>query len=122
MQALKSNSEISLSKIENKAYMFIDFFDQKQDANLPRQIRDKYIITKTLGVWVLTSVYYWLSSFCARKMSTVDFKTRGAYGEVKMAFVKETCEKRAVKIIQKKKFSVHGRSQIVRVFHGYHIN
>lgn len=50
IQALKSNCEISLAKPENKAYIFIDFENAKEDANMPKLIRDRYIITKTLGV------------------------------------------------------------------------
>ena len=40
---------------------------------------------------------------------------RGACGEVKLAFKKGTCEKFAVKIISKKKFSVGGKHQIVSI-------
>ena len=39
---------------------------------------------------------------------------RGACGEVKLAFVKGSCEKVAIKIIQKKKFSIGGKHQVVR--------
>ena len=38
---------------------------------------------------------------------------RGACGEVKLAFKKGTCEKVAVKIVSKKKFSVGGKNQMV---------
>ena len=37
----------------------------------------------------------------------------GACGEVKLAFEKGTCNKYAVKIIQKKKFSIGGKTAIV---------
>lgn len=50
VQALKSNSEIALAKKENKAYIFIDFENNKEEANLPQQIRNRYTITKTLGM------------------------------------------------------------------------
>ncbi len=36
----------------------------------------------------------------------------GAYGEVRLAFDKETCEKNALKIIPKRKFTVNGRNQM----------
>ena len=39
-------------------------------------------------------------------LSTCFFATRGACGEVKLVFEKETCKKYAVKIISKKAFSV----------------
>ena len=49
IQALKNNSEVALSKKENKAYIFIDKSD-KEDRAYPPAIRDKYTITKQLGV------------------------------------------------------------------------
>jgi len=50
VQALKNNSEISLSIKENKAYMFIDNTCSNEDKAYPVEIRQKYTITKTLGV------------------------------------------------------------------------
>lgn len=85
VQALKNNSEISLCLKDNKAYIFIDK-SSKDDENYPLEIREKYTITKLLGV--------------------------GAYGEVRLAFEKYNCNKYAIKIIQKKKFSINGRHQI----------
>lgn len=41
------------------------------------------------------------------------FNFRGAYGEVKLAFERDTCEKCAIKIISKKKFSVAGKNEMV---------
>lgn len=38
---------------------------------------------------------------------------RGACGEVKVAFSKGTCERFAVKIISKKKFTIGGVNQVV---------
>ncbi len=38
---------------------------------------------------------------------------RGAYGEVRLAFQKDTCEKYAIKIISKKKFTLNGKHQMV---------
>lgn len=46
--ALKNNCEISLSKIENKAYIFIDL-ENSDDKKYPSQLRESYTITKTLG-------------------------------------------------------------------------
>ena len=42
---------------------------------------------------------------------------RGAYGEVKLAFEKgkESCEKCAIKIIKKNKFTINGRNQMVNL-------
>lgn len=49
VQALKNNSEISLCMKENKAYIFIDK-SNNEDENYPLEIRQKYTITKLLGV------------------------------------------------------------------------
>lgn len=38
---------------------------------------------------------------------------RGAYGEVKLAFEKNSCQKYAIKIIPKKTFTVNGKHQMV---------
>ena len=40
---------------------------------------------------------------------------RGACGEVKLAFSKGCCDKFAVKIISKKKFSIGGKNAIVSI-------
>lgn len=85
IQALRNNSEISLCLKENKAYIFIDT-SSNEDKNFPIEIRQKYTITKQLGV--------------------------GAYGEVRLAFEKFNCNKFAVKIIQKKQFTMNGKNQI----------
>lgn len=85
VQALKNNSEISLSLKENKAFIFIDM-SCNDDHKYPAEIRQKYTITKMLGV--------------------------GAYGEVRLAFEKNNCNKYAIKIIQKKKFSINGKHEI----------
>ena len=44
---------------------------------------------------------------------SINFVLRGACGEVRLAFVKGSCDKFACKIISKKKFSVGGTSAIV---------
>lgn len=85
IQALKNNSEIALSKTENKAFIYIDL-ENADDKNYPKELREKYTVTTTLG--------------------------KGAYGEVKLAFEKNTCEKYAVKIITKKAFTMNGRHRM----------
>ncbi|KAL8577458.1 hypothetical protein ACOMHN_021910 [Nucella lapillus] len=84
-QVLSNNDEIGLAMKKNKAYVFMDL-NAKEDADLPKELTDKYTLTKVLG--------------------------RGACGEVRLAFVKGSCEKFACKIISKKKFSVGGSSAI----------
>lgn len=84
-QVLGNNDEIALAMKKNKAFVFMDL-SVNEDASLPKELTDKYTLTKVLG--------------------------RGACGEVRLAFVKGSCEKFACKIISKKKFSVGGRSQI----------
>jgi serine/threonine-protein kinase Chk2 len=85
VQVLKNNDEISISKKENAAFIFIDL-SNREEKNWPSLINQKYTITKTLGV--------------------------GAFGEVKLAFDKTTCEKYALKILPKRMFTVKGRHMI----------
>lgn len=80
-QVLNNNDEIALSLPKNKAYVFMDTSDSDQ-SHLPEDLRQKYIMSKMLG--------------------------RGACGQVKLAFEKGTCRKVAVKIIEKKTFSIGG--------------
>ncbi|XP_077995471.1 serine/threonine-protein kinase Chk2-like [Glandiceps talaboti] len=80
-QVLNNNDEISLVTMKNKAFVFMDSNESDQE-NLPKEMKDKYRLSKVLG--------------------------RGACGEVKLAFEKGTCKKFAVKIIQKKTFSIGG--------------
>ncbi|KAL3858100.1 hypothetical protein ACJMK2_012711 [Sinanodonta woodiana] len=84
-QVLNNNDEISLALKKNKAYVYLDLA-ANEDDDLPQEIKDKYTMTKVLG--------------------------RGACGEVKLAFMKGSCEKFAVKVISKKKFSVGGKHQV----------
>lgn len=84
-QVLANNDEIALAMKKNKAFVYMDL-TVNEDADLPQEIREKYTLTKTLG--------------------------RGACGEVKLAFSKGSCEKFAVKLISKKKFSVGGKNQV----------
>lgn len=84
-QVLANNDEISLALKKNKAYMYMDL-GANEDADLPPEIKEKYTLTKTLG--------------------------RGACGEVRLAFSKGSCDKFAVKIISKKKFSTGGKHAV----------
>ncbi|NXV45600.1 CHK2 kinase, partial [Uria aalge] len=78
---LTHNSEIALSVQSNKVFVFSDLMVDDQLV-FPRELREKYIMSKTLG--------------------------SGACGEVKLAFEKSTCNKVAVKIINKRKFVASG--------------
>uniref|UniRef100_G1N5B4 Serine/threonine-protein kinase Chk2 n=1 Tax=Meleagris gallopavo TaxID=9103 RepID=G1N5B4_MELGA len=78
---LTHNSEIALSFQTNKVFVFSDLTVDDQLV-FPREFREKYIMSKTLG--------------------------SGACGEVKLAFEKSTCNKVAVKIINKWKFMASG--------------
>ncbi|KAL8594487.1 hypothetical protein ACOMHN_024932 [Nucella lapillus] len=84
-QVLSNSDEIALAMKKNKAYMFMDL-NAKEDSDFPKELTDKYTITRLLG--------------------------RGACGEVRLAFLKGSCERFACKIISKKKFSVGGTSAV----------
>lgn len=84
-QVLANNDEIAVALKKNKAFMFMDL-SEDFNKDLPAGIKEKYTLTKTLG--------------------------RGACGEVKLAFKKGTCEKFAVKIISKKKFTTGGNHAV----------
>ncbi|XP_038053791.1 serine/threonine-protein kinase Chk2-like [Patiria miniata] len=79
---LKNNDEIALSLPKNKAYVFMDSSSDTEQEDLPEIMREKYIMSKVLG--------------------------RGACGLVRLAFKKGSCEKFAIKIIEKKTFSIGG--------------
>ncbi|XP_068268561.1 serine/threonine-protein kinase Chk2 isoform X2 [Nyctibius grandis] len=81
---LTHNSEIALSVQTNKVFVFSDLMVDDQLV-FPREFREKYVMSKTLG--------------------------SGACGEVKLAFEKSTCNKVAVKIINKRKFMASGISE-----------
>ncbi|RMC05863.1 hypothetical protein DUI87_17406 [Hirundo rustica rustica] len=81
---LTHNSEIALSIQTNKVFVFSDLTVDDQ-MMFPKEFREKYIMSKTLG--------------------------SGACGEVKLAFEKSTCNKVAVKIINKRKFMASGLSE-----------
>lgn len=84
-QVISNNDEISLALKKNKAYMYMDL-SAANDTDLPKEIKEKYILTKTLG--------------------------RGACGEVRLAFSRGHCDRFAVKIINKKKFSMGGKHAV----------
>ena len=81
----------------------------------PQEFRQHYTVSKLLGRYVRTS-----NTCCSLSLSLLSLPlfsispslstsfsvTRGACGEVKLVFEKETCKKYAVKIISKKAFSV----------------
>jgi serine/threonine-protein kinase Chk2 len=80
-RVLNSDDEIALSLKKNKAFIFNDRGSSEAHAQrLPQAFKDTYTLSKQLG--------------------------RGACGEVRLVFEKETCKKFAVKIISKKTFSV----------------
>lgn len=83
-QVLSNNDEIALSYKYNKVYLYNDL--QNTDYNLPKEVTEKYTLTKLLG--------------------------KGACGEVKLGFSKGSCNKFAVKIIPKKKFSLTDKVQM----------
>ncbi|XP_006869258.1 PREDICTED: serine/threonine-protein kinase Chk2 isoform X2 [Chrysochloris asiatica] len=76
---LNNNSEIALSVWSNKVFVFFDLTVDDQTV-YPKELRDEYIMSKTLG--------------------------SGACGEVKLAFERKTCKKVAIKIISKRKFAI----------------
>ncbi|KAK2574382.1 Serine/threonine-protein kinase Chk2 [Acropora cervicornis] len=81
---LNNNDEISLSLKKHKAYVFQNVSQADEEfQSLPEGLREKYILSTSIG--------------------------RGACGEVRLAFTRGSCEKFAVKIICKKKFSVGPR-------------
>ncbi|XP_066459774.1 serine/threonine-protein kinase Chk2 isoform X1 [Eleutherodactylus coqui] len=76
---LMNNAEIAISLPTNKVFLFTDLLTDDQSI-YPIEFRQKYIMSKTIG--------------------------SGACGEVKLAFEKSTCKKVAVKVINKRKFSL----------------
>uniref|UniRef100_A0A4W5M684 non-specific serine/threonine protein kinase n=1 Tax=Hucho hucho TaxID=62062 RepID=A0A4W5M684_9TELE len=74
---LANNAVLSLAEERHKVFVFIDLMADEQ-ANLPKEFSEKYLITKKIGA--------------------------GVCGEVKLAFERATCKKVAVKTINKKDF------------------
>lgn len=85
-QVINSDDEIALALKKNKVFIFNDCNGSHESNSLPEEFTKKYTMSRQLG--------------------------KGACGEVKLAFEKETCKKYAVKIISKKTFST-GPSGIV---------
>ncbi|CAH8587890.1 unnamed protein product [Schistosoma margrebowiei] len=77
-QPLNNNDEISVSLKHLKCFIFSESSSAR--ALYPAEVTDKYTVSKHIG--------------------------RGAYGEVRLIFDKEYCEKYAMKIVQKKHFSL----------------
>ncbi|KAL8179955.1 UNVERIFIED_CONTAM: hypothetical protein K2H54_000767 [Gekko kuhli] len=82
---LTHNAEIALALHRNKVFVFSDLMVDGQ-TEYPKELREKYIISKTLG--------------------------SGACGEVKLAFEKTTCRKVAIKIINKSRFMTDALPEI----------
>ncbi|KAK1328403.1 hypothetical protein QTO34_011976 [Cnephaeus nilssonii] len=82
---LSNNSEIALSVWSNKVFVFFDLTVDDQSV-YPKELRDQYIMSKTLG--------------------------SGACGEVKLAFERKTCKKVAIKIISKRKFAIGSEKDV----------
>ncbi|UJR09328.1 hypothetical protein I4U23_013571 [Adineta vaga] len=78
---LDNNAEIALASKTNRVYVYIDT-NAKEDSSIPDVVREKYIVSKEIG--------------------------RGAYGEVKLCFIRGTCNRFAMKIIAKKHFTILG--------------
>lgn len=88
-QPLNNNDEISLSLKKHKAYVFQNINQADQEFSLlPEDLKEKYVMSRFLG--------------------------RGACGEVRLAFSRGSCKKFAVKIINKKTFSVGPRQAALR--------
>uniref|UniRef100_A0AAQ5XT81 Serine/threonine-protein kinase Chk2 n=1 Tax=Amphiprion ocellaris TaxID=80972 RepID=A0AAQ5XT81_AMPOC len=80
---LVNNAVIALAEQRNRVFVFIDLMSDDQ-SSLPRELREKYLLTRRIGT--------------------------GVCGEVRLAFQRSTCRKVAVKIINKKNFQSEGRT------------
>ncbi|CAF3709089.1 unnamed protein product [Rotaria socialis] len=80
-QILENNAEIALASKTHRVYVYIDS-NTSEDVSIPAVIRDKYIVSREIG--------------------------RGAYGEVRLCFNRDTCDRFAMKIIAKKHFTNFG--------------
>ncbi|XP_005460181.2 serine/threonine-protein kinase Chk2 isoform X3 [Oreochromis niloticus] len=78
---LVNNAVISLAEQRNRVFVFIDLMSDDQ-SSLPRDLQEKYLLTRRIGI--------------------------GVCGEVRLAFERSTCRKFAVKIINKKNFQSEG--------------
>ncbi|PNF41023.1 hypothetical protein B7P43_G08824 [Cryptotermes secundus] len=73
---LKNNDQISLAWPHFKVYVYVDASDNNE--NFPEEVRSKYVITRELGA--------------------------GACGKVYLVFEKKSCDRYAMKVVQKKCF------------------
>lgn len=80
-RVLDNNVEIALASKTHRVYVYIDN-NAVEDSSIPAVVREKYIVSKEIG--------------------------RGAYGEVKLCFIRGTCDRYAMKIIAKKHFTFLG--------------
>ncbi|XP_067430960.1 serine/threonine-protein kinase Chk2 [Thunnus thynnus] len=78
---LVNNAVLALSEQRNRVFVFIDLISDDQ-SSLPKGLQDKYLLTRRIGT--------------------------GVCGEVRLAFERSTCNKFAVKIINKKNFQSEG--------------
>jgi serine/threonine-protein kinase Chk2 len=104
-QILENNAEIALASKTHRVYVYIDA-NANEDSSIPANVREKYIVSKQLG--------------------------RGAYGEVKLCFIRGkknnifkipvkfkyilflgTCDRFAMKIVAKKHFTHSGPPALV---------
>lgn len=65
-RVLDNNAEIGLASKTNRVYVYIDT-NATEDSTIPENVREKYIVSKEIG--------------------------RGAYGEVKLCFIRGTKKK-----------------------------
>lgn len=80
---LKNNDQISLASPQFRVYVYVDASDG--NGNFPEEVRSKYIITRELGA--------------------------GAHGKVYLVFEKKSCERYAMKVVEKKHFdNIVGRN------------
>ncbi|KAF6716944.1 Serine/threonine-protein kinase Chk2 [Oryzias melastigma] len=78
---LVNNAVLSLAEQRNRVFVFIDLQLDNQ-SSLPKGLQEKYLLTRQIGV--------------------------GVCGEVRLAFERSTCNKFAVKVINKKNFQSEG--------------
>lgn len=72
-------------------------------SDYPDEITEKYTISKELGRWVEQSCT--VAAFGSNRLSNCS----GACGVVRLVFSKGTCQRYAMKVIEKKTFSITGR-------------
>ncbi|XP_058492680.1 serine/threonine-protein kinase Chk2 [Solea solea] len=78
---LVNNAVLALAEQRNKVFVFIDLMSDDQ-SNLPKELQEKYLLTRRIGT--------------------------GVCGEVRLAFERGSCNKFAVKVINKCNFKSEG--------------